>query len=329
MYQLINNKRMSERFGKLRYYLDAKCAGMSGFHKACLAAESLFGRVFRGVTIEDYFQYHFYEKNRFGRSKYYTCGKREKLTNEVNDVKLAGVFTDKVRFVESFRKYIGRDIVDMRHIAREEFTRFTKGKDKIFFKPVEGSWGLGTSIEDCTGDNADALFDQYSGQSMMAEEVIRQCDALAQFNDTSTNSLRVVTFIDKNGEPFIMPGSILRLGRKGKIADNFHHEGIAAFVDNETGIVCTRGVDKKGNRYVVHPDSGIPIVGFQIPEWERIKALAKEAALVLPGVRCVGWDITITDDGRIVFIEGNDKADPDIAQMSLGEGVWESYRSMK
>ena len=36
----------------------------------------------------------------------------------------------------------------------------------------------------------------------------------------------------------------LRLGRKGKVADNFHHNGIASLIDVDTGIIYTMGIDK-------------------------------------------------------------------------------------
>ena len=321
-------KNMKERFGKLNHYLNTKATNMSRIHKVLMVAESLFGRVFLGVTVEDYFQYHFYEKNWYGRGLYYTYGKRQKLTKKCNSLAGATLFTDKALFAKRFKDYTGRAILDMRTVSKEEFMEVASRNISLFVKPVDGSWGLGTSIENVMGGKAIALFEKLKGQAVLVEEYIEQCEDLAKFNSTSTNSLRVVTFVNSTGEPVLMSGTVLRVGRQGKVADNFHHQGIAAFVDNTTGIVCTRGVDKEGNHYVVHPDSKVPIVGFKIPMWDQIKEKVLLAAHVCPEVKYVGWDVTVTKDNKVVFIEGNDKADPDVAQMSLGEGLWAEYRDM-
>ena len=46
------------------------------------------------------------------------------------------------------------------------------------------------------------------------------------------------------------------------------------------------------------------ILGFQVPCWEEIKALVKEAALVTPQLRYMVWDVALTPDGPVI-IEGN------------------------
>lgn len=54
-------------------------------------------------------------------------------------------------------------------------------------------------------------------------------------------------------------------------------------VDTDTGIVYTAGFDESGNRYVTHPNSGVPIVGFQIPRWNEAKSLAIRMRLKYEG----------------------------------------------
>ena len=115
------------------------------------------------------------------------------------------------------------------------------------------------------------------------------------------NTIRVVTLICADDSVRIM-AAVLRLSRKGKFADNFHHDGIASLIDVETGIVNTTGVDRKWNRYTIHPDSRKPIVGFQIPRWFEVVDMVKKAARVHPEVRYVGWDVTIKSSGEIVLI---------------------------
>lgn len=75
-------------------------------------------------------------------------------------------------------------------------------------------------------------------------------------------------------------------------------------MDTNTGIVYTAGFDESENRYVVHPDSGTVIPGFQIPRWDEAKQLAIGLAQVTNN-RYTGWDLALTDEGW-VMVEGND-----------------------
>ena len=81
---------------------------------------------------------------------------------------------------------------------------------------------------------------------------------------------------------------------------------LAAPIDEKTGIVNGPGVysdiTKEPDR--IHPITGIPIVGFQVPYWKEIIDMTKRASLKHPQNRSIGWDIVVTEDGP-GFIEGN------------------------
>lgn len=46
------------------------------------------------------------------------------------------------------------------------------------------------------------------------------------------------------------------------------------------------------------------MIGKVIPYWDKIIEMIKRAALVIPEVRLVGWDVAITSNG-VQIIEGN------------------------
>lgn len=171
------------------------------------------------------------------------------------------------------------------------------------------------------------FYDTCKKNKILLEEVLEQDCELAAFNNTAVNTIRVVTLICADDSVRIM-AAVLRLSRKGKFADNFHHDGIASLIDVETGIVNTTGVDRKWNRYTIHPDSRKPIVGFQIPRWFEVVDMVKKAARVHPEVRYVGWDVTIKSSGEIVLIEGNPGADPDVTQIEDQVGKWPLYEPL-
>lgn len=80
------------------------------------------------------------------------------------------------------------------------------------------------------------------------------------------------------------------------------------------GIINTDGIDECANTYIAHPMTGMQFRGVQIPFWEEICALCKEASQALPCLRVVGWDVAILSDGRLELIEGNHSPGMNIVQ---------------
>ncbi len=294
--------------------------------KIFVILDSAWERYVYGTYKGDYFLYGFYFKRNPERRKYINQQKRRRIVHACNDPEKSLVFSDKAAFAKVFRDYIGRDILDMNHATWEEFQAYTAKHDRMFIKPIDGTYGKGTEILSC-GEGVDnkALYEKLRTQNVLAEEVIVQHPHLAAYNESSLNSLRVVTILDADDVPHIIRGATVRMGRKGKVADNFHHGGICAQIDIETGLISTTAIDRQGVRQVLHPDSGLPVVGFRIPCWERVCERVKQAALVCPEVRYVGWDVAVTADGGVVLVEGNDRADPDVSQMSDNVGKWHEF----
>lgn len=87
-------------------------------------------------------------------------------------------------------------------------------------------FGKGAAVFDTRNMNEDELLKIYrnlSSSECIIEEVIKQNDELGEFNNTSVNTLRVVTLICSDNKTKIM-AAVLRMGRDGKTVDNFHHK---------------------------------------------------------------------------------------------------------
>ncbi len=281
-----------------------------------------------GIQLIDYLQYGFYWKSKPERRKFVCRGEARKILRECNDDALFHVFDRKAEFNEMFSAYLGREWLDVTSCSFDEFQHFIQRHHKVFVKPEEGSYGIGAGILVDDGElQYEALYQDYQASQVLMEEVVEQNHEMAAFNDTSVNTLRVVTFLKADGSVKIT-AAVLRLGRKGYTVDNFHFHGIAALIDIETGIVKTTGIDRDFVRYVTHPDSGKPIVGFQIPNWEKIVETVKKAAHVVPGIHYTGWDIAIGADGQVIVIEGNKSADHDVTQVTDQIGKWPIYQEL-
>lgn len=171
-------------------------------------------------------------------------------------------------------------------------------------------------------DELKALRD--SGKSFIVEKLLSNCSELNRFNDSSLNTFRVVTCIDKKKEVHIVT-ILLRTGCKGAIIDNLKGGGVCWHIDLNTGVIDCPGRDGDGNSYVTHPTSGVIGPGFRVPRFEELKSFAIALAKHLPEARYVGWDIAITPDGMEV-IEGNVCPSAELIQCN-GIGLYDEIKS--
>lgn len=134
-------------------------------------------------------------------------------------------------------------------------------------------------------------------------------------------SLRVLVLLTRRGP--VISRVVAKLPAPGVIADNFWRPGnMIAAVDVQTGtmIRAVRGTDQAMEVDFRHPETGLPIVGTQIPGWAKVCELAYQAARLFPGVRTQSWDIALTDTGPVA-LEVNWGGDLNLAQLAYGKGV--------
>lgn len=98
---------------------------------------------------------------------------------------------------------------------------------------------------------------------------------------------------------------------------NLHQGGLGAGVDLATGITC-RAVQY--NRVVSrHPDTGESLIGFQVPCWPEILAMAQRVSAAVP-LGYLGVDVVLDARQGPLLLEGN--ARPGLAiQIANGAGL--------
>lgn len=135
------------------------------------------------------------------------------------------------------------------------------------------------------------------------EGVIEQSSAMAQWNKTSVNTVRIPSFKSNGKISVLQP--FFRTGRKGQVVDNAGAGGILCVIDETSGVVKSDGFDEHMHTFEVHPDSGIKYMGWQIPDWQKLMELVKIIHQLLPDkFKYVGFDFAHTDNGWDL-IEGN------------------------
>lgn len=281
--------------------------------------DCILQRLFFHIEPLEYFQYSFPKKSLKRRQTFLTYYHLRQMIRSLNSSAQRSTFDDKAEFCRCFDNLLGRDWLDMKLATVDEFSQFAANHPTFFTKDSLSMFGKGVHLVHVSDDPRVNLFETLRDHSLLLEEPIVQHSQLSLINKSSVNTVRVVTLLDSLTKPHVV-ACVLRVGRQGLPVDNFHFGGIAAAIDTTTGQVYSSGVDSQFRRYTVHPDSGLPILGFTIPNWNAVIDLVQKAALRVPSVRYVGWDIAITENSA-VLVEGNYGPDPDVTQMPQDTGL--------
>ncbi len=267
-----------------------------------------------GAGFNDYLLCEFYNLTPEQRATYVTRSVNNTLVQLLNDREYYHYFDNKSEFYTKFAHYIGRDWLDFSKAGQKEFEKFLSGRDQIMVKPEDGTGGKGVEkLFTADYKNPVQMYQKLMADNVgVVEEVLQQHPDLDRLNPSSINTLRVVTVLNDSGAHIVY--AHIRIGNGGRPVDNLHSGGMFAPIDMETGLVQYPGYDKDRKTYKKHPQTGVDIQGFQIPLWEKCKAMCVEAAGLVPQMRYVGWDVAVTPTGP-VLVEGNNLPGYDILQM--------------
>lgn len=212
------------------------------------------------------------------------------------------LFEDKHLFNETFRGDVRRKWLYLPESSAEDIRALLAENEYVFLKACVSSRGNNIERLRCADMDPDALYAGYRDQEYLLEAPIRQHPAMAELNPASVNTVRFIAA--RHGDRVQPVGAGLRCGGGGQVVDNFHHGGTAYPLDLETGIVTGPGIDLAGNAVLRHPVTGHIMPGFQVPHWDMVLALIRRAAVTVPHIGYVGWDVAVTEDGP-ELVEGN------------------------
>ena len=283
----------------------------------------LFARK-QGWSYGDYFNYEGYNKEISVRNTFLNHADWVYYFEAFNKGNDAIKIARKTSFNETFRDFLKRDWLNMSKSTYEDFKEFVSKHPRFFAKPVGGTGGIGSAIFDASEKSVDELYKICVDNNMIVEELVTQYKELAKINESSLNTVRIETLHCADGvvRPML---TLARFGRKGKVADNFHSEGVGGLVDIETGVINTPITNRTHSRFTEHPDSHIQLTGMTYPLWDKLVDTAKRAAMVIPECRNVGWDLAVREDGEIELIEGNTKPGFDVLQSADNRGKYDRF----
>ena len=285
-------------------------------------------RYIYSLRPNEYYLYDFEKASYEERHGFMTRQLTDNYYLGINDNKFRKILDNKNLSYEIFKEYYKRDMVCISDDEQKDnFKTFIKGIDRFILKPLNGHSGDGIEIINVDKfKNVDELFEYTSAKiPYVAEELIKQSKSLGCFHEQSVNTIRVVTFQYKGDISILW--TFLRTGQGDHEVDNMGALGVGARIDESTGKIISDGVDWKGAKVKVHPDSKIQFKGFQIPKWDELIEFVKKLASELSEMHCVGWDLALTDNGW-VLVEGNARPQSVTIQTFTKKGYKHYYDKM-
>ena len=299
---------------------------VSGLSKCYLYCDCIWSYLRYGCVLNHYTEGCFYLRREFERKHILTYRKWKELLR-YNDPDYAYILKNKSSFNQFFGQYVGREWLDLASASFDVFIGFIKRHRKVFVKPNDGMEGDGChELEYDQNKNWNDCFELMQKKRALIEELVIQHPDMV-FGNKSVNTIRVYTIFDKRINKGICFKTILRAGVGSSVVDNSHSGGVSYEIDLESGRITSRGW---GHQYrqgvLLHPETDICMMGRIIPYWDAVIKLCEDAALKIPQVRFIGWDVAITVGGPIL-IEGNNTPDLDIMEFVGNYGYYDIIKS--
>jgi hypothetical protein len=292
---------------KLQSFLNYASAE-SGRTTLSLLADAFYSVFKYNISILEYFQFGFYECTDEERKAWAGTGYMFEYQLIMNPKSERDILDDKRKFFKEYHQYFAHQVASLDEMNKnpaviQQLLDNTSGK--IVFKVSDGKCGVAVKVANANDFDVKSIIPfMEKNQFDMIEEFIIQHNELNKLSPSGVNTVRIFTQLNKNNQVVLL-GCRQRISVNSSV-DNMAAGNMAAMIDENTGIIIDAGVysDITKGEEAMHPITGVPIVGFQVPFWQETIKMVKEAALLHPQNRSIGWDIVITQNGP-GFIEGN------------------------
>lgn len=255
----------------------------------------------------EYFKMRMFDKSVKEREEFVSSRVLRKYQTQMNAPEAIDVILDKIKFLTFFSELTGRKWAAYETLKRDEqlansFLNASTGK--VVIKNSRGAYGQYVKVVDTKDMTRPQLLKLMEENNFdLLEEFVVQHDDLMRIAPNGLNTVRIMTQMH-NGEPVVI-GAALKLTAYSNV-DNMIAGNFAHPVDIETGKITGPGVygDITKADVEIHPVTGINIMDFRIPLWNKCIETVKKGALLVPGAKSIGWDVAITNS-RALLIEGN------------------------
>lgn len=278
-----------------------------------------------GAILNHYTRGKLYSLKGCERKKSLTYGRILKIYKACNDSQAIPMLNNKHLFNAHFAPFVNRQWLYSKDMTFDQFEELCNANEFIIVKPEDGVEGVGIKKIKSPKSQPERkdLFQQLKANSCMLEEIIVQHPEMI-FNNTSVNTVRAHSIIDRNGEVHVLK-MLLRVGVGDSVVDNYAHGGCVYDLDISTGHITSPSLMKTGEEVYVHPGTDIFMLGRKVPNWDKVIDGVKSAHKLLPQCRFIGWDVAVTPSG-IELIEGNHNPDYELLEFFGAKGWYDKIK---
>lgn len=255
----------------------------------------------------EWYQFGFVGLEAGDKASWAGTGAMYEFQKRVNPAGARELLNDKRRFYTAYREFFRHNLWPLEELEANPVLvgRLLAENERLVFKDATGNCGSSVQIHPSATLSAAGLVAWMKQQGFdMVESFAEQHANLQALSPSGVNTVRIFTLIDSQGDYQVL-GCRLRISVNSPV-DNLAAGNLAAPIDEATGLVNGPGVysDITRSPETVHPVTGMPIVGFQLPYWSETLAMVRQASLKHPQNRSIGWDVVVTPEGP-GLIEGN------------------------
>lgn len=156
------------------------------------------------------------------------------------------------------------------------------------------------------GVKIDSRWIRLNFESYAIQEKVEQCDFSAQFNPSSANTCRIITFRQPwDGDTYVVKAG-MRFGVTTEVYDNLSSGGVCVniFPNGQLSDLACNWY--KMQMYNEHPTSKISFAGKVHPYFKAMNEVACRFAKKMPNFNLISWDMVADKNGDIKILEVNE-----------------------
>jgi len=205
----------------------------------------------------------------------------------------------------------------------------------LFAKPIDGMYSIGAMLlKELNGDKVTLGDNSTTDIEELAQYIVDMSDIGYLFQHPlvahhhlkialgdTLPSARLMVLLSDGVDPQVYCAT-LKIP-EGNKADNFWRSGnMLAPINIDDGTIShlVRGEAYDTHKLYEHPDTGVALKGFTLPDWRLAQELVVQASTHFKGIRTQGWDVCFTVDGP-VLLELNFGGDLNLHQLSHERGI--------